>query len=171
MWMVFEEIERNVTLTSKKGAKYTANIVRGVKKGYMDDPDTEYEKTVFDNTYTTVVDRRGEVEMDITEFFEACEPGDLIVVTNEKDGQHWRISQLENKNRSVVSDSDLPIAAPAPAVGGGDPWCAASCGCAWEERPRINAPMSAGYLLNPRPTARESNNAVGLRGKDPPPNS
>lgn len=127
MWVIFEEIEKNVSLTSMKGAKYTANIVRGMKKGYQEEEDTPYEKKVFDNTFTTVKDRRGEVQMDIVEFFDACEEGDLIVIENEKPkgSQHWQIISLENKNRSVVTDDLLPAAPVVAPVGGGDPLGAA----------------------------------------------
>ena len=120
MWVVFENLEFRTDLESKKGNKYSAWIMSGIKKGWQEEEDSPYSKQFFDGTFVTVKDRKGEVEMDMKEFFEACEPGDTVVLENKKDGANWKVVSLENKNRSVLPDSMVPVSNSAsPAMGAG----------------------------------------------------
>lgn len=88
MWLKYEGIEFKKGLVGKSGRSYDAWILKGMKKGFDNEPDTPYEKTFFDNTTVTVeekgVKRPG---ISIVSFFKnGCEPGDTIIMSYSKTG-------------------------------------------------------------------------------------
>ena len=121
MWLDFESIEHRSDLESRKGSKYSAWVLSANKRGYKDEPDAPYSKIIFDNIYADVVDRRGNTNMAVYEFFQACEPGDLVDMKQERDGDNWKITCLENKTRSILPEGAGQKAAPLP-VSAGDGW-------------------------------------------------
>lgn len=105
MWVVFDSIEHRTDLDSNKGTKYSGWVLSGTKKGYMDEGDTEYQKVIFDNATADVIDKNGETEMLVYEFFQSCQSGDLIDIKFIQDGKFKKISSLENKSRSVLPEN------------------------------------------------------------------
>ncbi len=122
MWLNFEGIEHRSDLESKKGKMYSAYVMTATKRGYGDEEDSPYSKIIFETVFTTVTDRAGTAELAVHEFFEACEPGDLVIMTNERDGDNWRIKSLENKTRSVLPEGTVTASAAAPAASQASGW-------------------------------------------------
>jgi len=128
MWLDFESIEHRSDLESRKGTKYSAWVLTATKRGYKDDPDTPYSKIIFDNIFADVIDRKGnKVEMAVYEFFQACEPGDLVVMSQSREpgNDHWEITSLENKTRNVLPESISVTTDPQSNVAVADGWNAA----------------------------------------------
>lgn len=88
MWLKYEGIEFKQGLVSKAGKRYDAWILKGQKKGFNDEPDTPYEKTFFDNTTTTVVEKGvNRPGISIVSFFKnGCDVGDTVIMTYTKQG-------------------------------------------------------------------------------------
>lgn len=128
MWVDFEKIELRSDLTSTKGRKYSAYIVSGNKRGWGDEPDDPtWSKPVFPDAMSKVIDRNGEMEMALHEFFEMCEPGDLIAIENKKENGYWRMVSVENKTRPVLSKNQTSQQEAQPqAVSGPDTLSAAT---------------------------------------------
>lgn len=110
MWMTFDSCEFRTDLESRKGKAYSAFLLSGTKKGFGDAPDEPYSKPFFEGHLVTVKQGKNEFEMHLNEFFELCEPGDTISIKQEKAGSelwNWRISEVENKTRSVVAGDSV----------------------------------------------------------------
>lgn len=88
MWFKFESIEFKKGLKAKSGRLYDAWVLKGMKKGFDNEPDTPYEKTFFDNTTTSVIEKGvTRPNISIVSFFrDGCEPGDMIVLQYTKSG-------------------------------------------------------------------------------------
>jgi len=88
MWIKFDSIEFKKGLTAKSGRKYDAWLMKGMKKGFNDEPDTPYEKTFFDNTTTSVVEKGvTRPGISIVSFLRnGCEPGDTLALSFSKSG-------------------------------------------------------------------------------------
>ena len=78
-------------------------MLTATKKVYKGD-DEPYSKIIFDNTQVKIIDRNGTATMMAHEFFQACQPGDLVDMKNEKDGDFWKIASLENKTRAILPE-------------------------------------------------------------------
>lgn len=103
MWFIYESLTHRNDLESRKGDKYSAYVLEATKKVYKGD-DEPYSKIIFENTFVKIIDRKGETEMVVNEFFDMCQPGDLIDMKSEKNGDFWNIVSLENKTRSVLPE-------------------------------------------------------------------
>lgn len=97
-WVVYEKLEFEPELTGRSGKKYSGWKLYGLKKGYGSMPDMPYEKTLFDNSTTTVIEKGVKrPNLSIVEFIKkACKPGDLIDIKNQRRGQFWEIVSIEN---------------------------------------------------------------------------
>lgn len=127
MWLTFEDIEFRTDLISKKGNKYSAHLLTATKKGYGDEEDSPYSKPIFEDTFTTVISRNGkrEAEMAAHEFFEACEAGDLVIMTNKREGERWVMESLQNKTRDVLPEDAGVTGNPTPVPSVTSGWEAA----------------------------------------------
>lgn len=106
MWLKYESIEFKQGLISKAGKKYDAWILKGQRKGFDGAPDTPYEKTFFDNTTVTVIEKGiNRPGIGIVSFFKnGCEAGDIIVMTYVKSGPR-RNMDVETV-RNLTKDSN-----------------------------------------------------------------
>lgn len=128
MWLIFENIEHRSDLVSNKGNKYSANLMTATKKGWDGAEDEPYSKPFFDDAFCTVISRNGarEAEMNAVEFFEACEPGDTVVMKQKQEGANkWKLVSLQNKTRDVLPESEESTSVSAPGTGVASGWDAA----------------------------------------------
>jgi hypothetical protein len=125
MWLEYDNCEFRSDLKSRKGDTYSAYVLSGTKRGWKEAPDEPWSKTIFENTFVTVIDRKGTAEMVVNEFFDMCEPGDLIDVKQTKEGDFWKFVSLENKARSVLPEGTGMVQAVAPVHGQPSGWDAA----------------------------------------------
>lgn len=98
MWFIFESIEYKPNLIAKSGATYSAYVLKGEKKGFDKEPNTPYEKKIFDNTATTVIEKGIErPNCSVVQFFQkAVKPGDTVIVKFVRRGTTmWDIASLE----------------------------------------------------------------------------
>ena len=98
-WITFESIEKKDDLVSKAGNKYSAWVLRGTKRGYKADPDTQYEKILFENRAVTVIEKGIERPgISIVQFFlNGCKPGDLVILKSVQKNGRWEIESVENR--------------------------------------------------------------------------
>ena len=107
MWVKFDSIEFQKGLTAKSGRKYDAWVFKGMKKGFNDEPDTPYEKTFFDNTTTSVIEKGvTRPGIGIVSFLRnGCEPGDTLAIQFTKSGprRNLDVETIRNitKDRTV----------------------------------------------------------------------
>jgi hypothetical protein len=97
-WIKFEKIEFKDNLKSKAGTPYSAHVLTGIKKGYDGAPDEPYQKTLFENVPTTVIESGVERPgISIVSFFsKGCLPGDTVIIKNVRRAKGWEIASVEN---------------------------------------------------------------------------
>lgn len=97
MWLIFNELEERKGMMSKAGKPFDAFIVKGMKKGFNDEPDTPYEKVIFD-TSTVAVTEKGiyRDNLSLLQYFQKqAKPGDSFFIKSERDGKFWRWAHIE----------------------------------------------------------------------------
>lgn len=111
MWFKFESIEFKKGLKAKSGRLYDAWVLKGMKKGFDNEPDTPYEKTFFDNTTTSVIEKGvTRPGISIVSFFRnGCEPGDMIVLQYIKSGprRNLDVESVRNLTKDGNTNSAL----------------------------------------------------------------
>ena len=103
MWFIFDSIELKHDLVSRAGRTFTGYVLKGERKGYDKDPNTPYEKILFENTATTVIEKGIErPNCSIVQFFQkACSPGDIVIIKFvRRGGNMWDISSVEKLGES-----------------------------------------------------------------------
>lgn len=111
MWFIFDSIELKHDLVSRAGRTFTGYVLKGERKGYDKDPNTPYEKILFENTATTVIEKGIErPNCSIVQFFQkACSPGDIVIMKFvRRGGNMWDIASVEKLGES----RDLPTYEP-----------------------------------------------------------
>lgn len=111
MWFIFDSIELKHDLVSRAGRTFTGYVLKGERKGYDKDPNTPYEKILFENTATTVIEKGIErPNCSIVQFFQkACSPGDIVIMKFvRRGGNMWDITSVEKLGES----RDLPTYEP-----------------------------------------------------------
>ncbi len=111
MWLKFESIEKKNDLVSKKtGTTYSAYIVKGIKRGFQEEPDQPWEKIFFDGSVTTTIEHGiPRNNQSVVGFFtKAVKPGDTVVIKHEraKGRQGWDVVSLE-KAGDMQQDSTV----------------------------------------------------------------
>ena len=100
MWLEFEKLEEKKGMVGRSGKKFDGWVLHGTKKGFQEDPDAPYTKTIFDNQVITVVEkgvtRRNQSLLQYLQ--KAVKPGDTLKITSERDGKFWRWSKIENRS-------------------------------------------------------------------------
>lgn len=116
MWIKFESIEFKKGLKAKSGRLYDAWVFKGMKKGFENEPDTPYEKTFFDNTTTSVIEKGvTRPNISIVSFLQhGCEPGDMLVVQFAKSGPRRNldvesIRNLTKDNSTNTAQKYVPL--------------------------------------------------------------
>lgn len=109
MWVKFEDIKFVEGMMSKDGKSYSGWVASGIKKGYGEEPDKEWQKTFFDNSTCTIIEkgilRPG---LSIVQFLQrGVKPGDTVEIKSEKDGRFWRIVSMENISNRVAEYTPL----------------------------------------------------------------
>lgn len=107
MWLKFDSIEFKKGLTAKSGRKYDAWLLKGMKKGFNDEPDTPYEKTFFDNTTVSVIEKGvTRPGISIVSFLRnGCEPGDTLALQFSKQGVRRNLDVETIRNITKDSSS------------------------------------------------------------------
>lgn len=103
MWFIFDSIELKHDLVSRAGRTFTGYVLKGERKGYDKDPNTPYEKILFENTATTVIEKGIErPNCSIVQFFQkACSPGDIVIMKFvRRGGNMWDIASVEKLDES-----------------------------------------------------------------------
>lgn len=100
MWFQFEECVFEEGRTGRSGNKYNAWVLRGKRKGFQGEPDTPYEKVVFENTTGTVIEKGiTRPDCSVLQFFQkAVHPGDIVKIKYVRNGQRWDFGTLEKLN-------------------------------------------------------------------------
>lgn len=109
MWVKFDNIKFVEGMQSKNGTTYSGWVASGIKKGYGEEPDSEWQKTFFDNSTCTIIEkgilRPG---LSIVQFLQrGVKPGDTVEIKSEKDGRFWRIVSMENISNRVAEYTPL----------------------------------------------------------------
>lgn len=132
-WITFERLEYDPAMVSRTtGKTYAGYRLQGIKRGYGNMPDAPYEKVLFDNTTATVIEKGVKRPgMSVIEFIKkAVQPGDTIDMKQQRRGQFWEITTIENITNKTptyepLSDSEaerlrlsqeLPEAVMSPAM-------------------------------------------------------
>lgn len=111
MWFIFDSIELKNDLVSRAGRPFTGYVLKGERKGFNKEPNTPYEKILFDNTATTVIEKGIErPNCSIVQFFQkACSPGDIVIIKFvRRGGNMWDIASVEK----LGERQDLPTYEP-----------------------------------------------------------
>lgn len=126
MWFIFDSIEKVDNLVAKSGKKYSAYVLKGEKKGMDDEPNTPYEKKLFDNTACTVIERGIErPNCSAVQFFQkAVNPGDIVVVKfKRRSTTMWDIDSLQKLGDRAdvptyepLTDTEVALLAKAEAA-------------------------------------------------------
>lgn len=114
MWFVFNNIELKHDLVSRAGKTFTGYVLNGEKKGYNGEPNTPYQKILFENTVATVIEQGIErPNCSVVQFFQkACRPGDIVIMKfSRRGGNMWDIASVEKLSNS----SELPTYEPLTA--------------------------------------------------------
>ena len=100
MWFQFDTLAFEEGRTSRTGTKYNAWVLRGKRKGFKGEPDTPYEKVVFENTTGTVIEKGiNRPDCSVLQFFQkAVKPGDIVKIKYVRNGQRWEFGTLEKLN-------------------------------------------------------------------------
>lgn len=100
MWFQFETLAFEEGRVSRTGTKYNAWVLRGKRKGFSGEPDTPYEKVVFENTTGTVIEKGiNRPDCSVLQFFQkAVKPGDIVKIKYVRNGQRWEFGTLEKLN-------------------------------------------------------------------------
>lgn len=107
MWFIFDSIELKHDLVARSGRTFSGYVLSGERKGYDKEPNTPYQKIVFENTATTVIEKGIErPNCSVVQFFQkACNPGDIVIIKfSRRGGNMWDIASLEKLGES----KDLP---------------------------------------------------------------
>ena len=109
MWLEFEKLEEKKGMVGRSGKKFDGWVLHGTKKGFQEDPDAPYTKTIFDSQVITVVEkgvtRRNQSLLQYLQ--KAVKPGDTLNITSERDGKFWRWSKIENRSSERPSYEPL----------------------------------------------------------------
>lgn len=112
MWFIFDSIELKHDLVSRAGRTFTGYVLKGERKGYDKDPNTPYEKILFENTATTVIEKGVErPNCSVVQFFQkAVSPGDIVILKfSRKGGNMWDIASVEKLGGSTELPTYEPL--------------------------------------------------------------
>lgn len=110
MWLTFDSITQHFDLVSRAGNTYAGWILKGTKKGFQGEEDEEFEKTFFDSSTTTVIEK-GQLRPNcsVVQFFQkAVKQGDTVNMKYEREGKFWRLATVENISKKVPTYEPLP---------------------------------------------------------------
>lgn len=109
MWFQFESLSYEEGRTGKTGTKYNAWVMRGLKKGFGGDPDTPYEKVLFDNVASTIIEHGiARPNQSVLQFFQkAVAPGDIVKIKYVRNGTRWDFDTLEPLTKTVPTYEPL----------------------------------------------------------------
>ena len=112
MWFIFDSIEHRTDLVARSGNTFSAYVLKGQRKGYDKEPDTPYEKKLFETSSCTVIEDGIErPNCSTVQFFQkACVPGDIVIIKFvRRNGSMWDISTVEKLSNSK---SNIPTYEP-----------------------------------------------------------
>lgn len=86
MWFIYDKIEFKDDLVSRAGKRYSGWLLQGEKKGFNGEPNQPWQKTLFESTAATVIEKGiDRPNCSVVQFFQkACQPGDTVIITQER---------------------------------------------------------------------------------------
>lgn len=124
MWFIFDSIEQRDDLKSRAGRTYSAYILKGERKGYGDEPNTPYEKVLFETSACTVIEHgQHRPNCSVVQFFQkAVNKGDTVIIkfVRGKAPNMWDIESLENLQGNLptyepLNNNTQPVPDEGPA--------------------------------------------------------